>query len=254
MKIKNKYKKIFLLLVIILISGLLLNSTYAAITLSGGIVGTDEGDVVNAVGIAAEAIYKILEMPVTGMLAPITWTIVLLAVILWFVLWVVFAIGTGSVLFIPTPDVIVFNRFAFFDANFINPANNSLLSKLEGILGNLFESFQTVAIALFVVAAMVAGIKMALSTIAAKKAQYKEAAMKWVTGFIILLCLKYLIAGIFYLNEYLVATLYGIVANIEIKFNGFEMIPVYGGMLGDLADIFDIGNIKVTRLCRHNLG
>ena len=238
MKIKNKYKKIFLLLVIILISGLLLNSTYAAIT-----VGAGEVDTVKGKGaVILQTLMKVLESPVKGLLSPISWTIVLLNIILFLLLWVIFVAGTGTVWPMPFPDEIVFNRFPFFDVNFINPANNSLLNKMGDILANLFESFQTVAIALFVVAAMVAGIKMALSTIASKKAQYKEAAMKWITGFIILLCLRYIIAGIFYLNEYLVATLYGIAANIKIPMRLLNAIPsIYQPLQGLWSDLAAMG-------------
>ena len=137
------------------------------------------------------------------------------------------------------PDNIVFNRFVFFDANFINPSERSIVAAMQGPLSNLFASFQTIATAIFIIAAMVMGLKMALSTIASKKAQYKESTAKFLTGFIILMCLKWILAGIFYINESLVAILFSVSRSSDLTVPVYitEAVPIFGRVLTDLVKV-----------------
>ena len=236
MKIKNNYKKICLLLVILVISCFVLTSVDAAVTSSSGTVTTDNtslgGDIINGIG---NVLSYIGGMAASGVFSTITATINILSIAMFLVLYLVLSAGTGDYTHLPFPDTIVFNRFPFFDPNFINPANGSLIKGFGTVLEDLFASFQTIAIAIFIIAAMITGLRMALSSIASKKAQYKEAALKWVTGFLILICLKWIIAGIFYINETLVATLYGLTNNddLMIPVYIFDIIPIFGRLLTD---------------------
>ena len=234
-KIKIDYQKIILVLSIVLFLCFILNDVQAAITInSNGDVGTTRGTFAKIANGIVGVISYIGEMAASGIFATITALINVLTVALFLVLQVTFVLGTGDITHIPMPDTIVFNRFAFFDPNFINPAEGSITLGIKDILANLFDSFYTIAIALFVIAAMVTGLKMALSTIASKKAQYKETALKWFGGFLILICLKWIIAGIFYLNEVIVANLYSITKEVKIPVYVTDMIPIFGKLLTDL--------------------
>lgn len=237
MKIKNNYKKICLLLLVLVISCFVLNNVSAAVTSDSGEVVNDNttvaGTVVNTI---MKIVTEIGGMAASGVFATTTALINVLSISMFLILYMVLGMGTGDYTSLPMPDTIVFNRFPFFDANFINPATNSLIKGFKDVLPNLFASFQTVAIAIFIIAAMVTGLKMALSSIAAKKAQYKEAALKWVSGFLILICLKWIIAGIFYINETLVATLYRITltSDMKIPIYIFDAVPIFGKLLSNL--------------------
>lgn len=239
---KINYKKICLLLVILMISCLALGSVEAAVTSATGTVVEDNsgtfGSIINEV---MKVVGWIGSTAASGVFATITSLINALSITLLITLYTLVSAGTGDYTHLPFPDVVVFNRFAFFDPNFVNPSKYSLVEKFGTTLSNLFASFQTVAIAVFVIAAMVAGIRMALSSIAAKKAQYKEAALKWVSGFLVLVCLKWILAAIFYTNEYLVATLYGIskADDLLISFKFYEMIPIFGRAIEALVKLFN---------------
>ena len=184
MKKKINYKKICLLLVVLIVSCFVLSSVEAAVTSNSGKVVDDNtsglGSMVNTI---MAVVGKIGAMAASGVFATITALINVLSISIFLALAALLASATGDYTHVPMPDTIVFNRFAFFDANFINPAKGSLIKGFGDILSDLFASFQTVAISVFIIAAMVTGVKLALSSVAAKKAQYKEAALKWITGF-----------------------------------------------------------------------
>lgn len=234
---KNKRIKILLLLSVFVLFCLCFNSVNAAITIDkqGG-VGTNQG-VFAAIG---STLIRVLEyiggMAASGVFATTSQFIALVSVGMFLALEAIFAVATTDISHLALPDNIVFNRFAVFDPNFINPANGSLIKGFGTILNDLFASFQTIAISLFIIAAMITGIKMALSTVASKKAQYKEAALKWLTGFLILLCLKWLLAGIFYINEVLVSRMFKISCSDELSVPIYitEAIPIFGKLLTDL--------------------
>jgi len=169
-------------------------------------------------------------------------TMVALAGLMLIALNALFSVGTGNWVS-AMPDSLVFNKVPFLDANFVNPHANSFWNVLKvgnanaNVVANLFESIRAVAITIMIIAAMITGLKLALSTIAAKKAQYKEAVMKWVAGFAILVCLKWLIAGIFYINELLVAN-FAATANgssFGIPIYLTEAIPFVGKLLTDVT-------------------
>ncbi len=237
MKIKINYKKICLFLVILILSCFVLSNVDANVTSDNGTVTNDNtsifGNIINGI---MSVITYIGGMAASGVFATITALINVLSIAMFLVLYIALSVGTGDYTHIPMPDTIVFNRFPFFDPNFISPAKNSLISGFGNVLKNLFASFQTVAISIFVIAAMVTGIKMAISTVAAKKAQYKESALKWITGFLILICLKWIIAGIFYINETIVAMLYKttLTWNLQIPVYFTDIVPVFGKLLSDL--------------------
>ena len=237
MKMKSKYKKIFLVFMLLLVTCFTIVEVQAAVTSnkSGGVgLSTSTGaDIFDGIG---SVITKLLNMASTGVFSTITRLIVILEIVLFLVLYIVFAGATGSLSKMPMPDGIVFNRIALFDPNFVNPANFSISKGMGSILRDLFASFQTIAIAVFVIAAMVVGIQIALSTIASKKAQYKEAAVKWLMGLLLLIFIKFIVAGIFYLNEVLVSKLYQISnANVKIPIYFTDVIPTYGQALSGLV-------------------
>ena len=125
----------------------------------------------------------------------------------------------------PMPDTILFNRLAFLDPNFLNPASNSLISGFVNVVKNTFESFRVIAIAIFTVSAMIIGIKLAISTIASEKAKYKQAIYQWITGIVLLLVLKYIIAAIFIINENIVQMAYNAAGNVTFQVSLLNIIP-----------------------------
>lgn len=157
---------------------------------------------------------SILSLTGSSVMAPFAVLITSVAVILFVTLQALFPVG-NSYLEIPFPDTIVFNTNKLLDANFINPNSGAIIKPIQSILANLYDSFTIIAVAVFTIAAMIIGIRLALSTIASEKAKYKKAIGNWITGIIAIVALKWLIAGMFFLNEEIVKIAYNIVNNTE---------------------------------------
>lgn len=244
MNIKNKKIKIFLFLFVFLLLGITVNSVNAAITSDeNGGVGVDQGAFHNVTSSIVELAGFIGTISANSVFSTVTVLTNLLALVMFLGLQGIFSLAANDVTHMPMPDTLVFNRIAFFDPNFVDPAKGSLAEAVGETLRDLFGSFQIIATSIFIIAAMIVGIKLALSSVASKKALYKEAALKWLTGFLILLCLKWIVAGIFYLNEVFVSRLYSIIATqgFSIPVHFIEAVPLFGRLIQDflgwIADV-----------------
>lgn len=126
---------------------------------------------------------------------------------------------TGVNLF-PWSDRVIFNSVPLLDPNFINPASNSLFADSNGTLTTVGSSVRSVyftglsvGLGFFGIIVAVMAIRLAISSIAADKAKYKEAITKWLTALVLLFALHYIISFIFYLNEQLVEVACSIMTN-----------------------------------------
>ena len=104
----------------------------------------------------------------------------------------------------PWADAIVFNAIPMLDVNFISPASNSFAGGLQSVLQGIYSSLFTLAELFFGIAVLLMGIKLAVSSIAAEKAKYKDALVRWVIGLVLLFGMQFFISFVFYLNEQLV--------------------------------------------------
>lgn len=118
---------------------------------------------------------------------------------------------TGNAYF-PWEDKIIFNVIPILDVNFINPAPHSIFSsdvadgKVGGVVRSVYFTLLTISISLLSVGMAVMGIRLAISSIAAEKAKYKEAIVKAVYTVIMIFSVHFLLSLIFYANELLVET------------------------------------------------
>lgn len=175
--------------------------------------------IVNTIGsVAAGTVMKILNVFVLAA-----------AAFCFLFMYLVWGLLGGSLFDMPFPDKIVFNKMAIFDPNFINPTKNDLLVStakgtnlmqyFEGVASSIYFTFFIVAGLIMVIAAMVIGIKMALTSIAIEKAQYKETLNKWLLGVVLLFCLHFVILGIFTVNEQICQVASNIADNCEFKYD-----------------------------------
>ena len=127
----------------------------------------------------------------------------------------VFKALTGDNIF-PWADRIIFNGIAFLDINFLNPDPSSLFgsSSSPSILGEVVQQVYSTIFSLAVlflgVAVGVMAIRLAISSIAAEKAKYKQAIVNWVTCIVMLFLMHYILAFVFWINEQLVRVASGI--------------------------------------------
>lgn len=130
----------------------------------------------------------------------------------------VFQVLTKDKIF-PWADRIIFNSIEFLDINFLNPAPNSLFgtssspSVLGKVVKRVYSTIFSLAILFLGVAVGVMAIRLAISSIAAEKARYKQAIVNWATCIVMLFLMHYTLAFIFWINEQLVE----IASNILIQ-------------------------------------
>lgn len=141
----------------------------------------------------------------------------------------------------PFPDQIIFNGVPMLDPNFINPTNDSyaIVNIMKGMVQKTYYSFFALAGTVFVLAAVVIGIKLAFSSLASEKAMYKEAIKHWLTGIAALFLMHFALAGMFAINEQVCIASSKFCDNVEIEIgNIFEDLPgvgTVGSMIKDLV-------------------
>lgn len=157
------------------------------------------------------------------------------AVLIFMILYILFVStgltgGTMSTAFsFPFPDQIVFNKIPLLDPNFINPHQRAIGNIAGGVIKNMYSSFFVLAVTVFVISALIIGIKLIFSSLAAEKAKYKEMLNVWIMGIVMLFLVHYLLAGMFYLNEEIVkAVSEDVVDDITIPFQATSAIPIVG--------------------------
>lgn len=138
-----------------------------------------------------------------------------------YLLGAVFKTLTGDNIF-PWADRIIFNGIGFLDINFLNPASNSLFvsggttSILGKVVLNVYTTIFSLAVLFLGVAVGIMAIRLAISSIAAEKAKYKQAIVNWATCIVMLFLMHYILAFVFWINEQLVQVASGIlISTIE---------------------------------------
>lgn len=132
-----------------------------------------------------------------------------------YLLGAVFKTLTGDNIF-PWADRIIFNGIGFLDINFLNPASNSLFvsdgttSILGKVVLNVYTTIFSLAVLFLGVAVGIMAIRLAISSIAAEKAKYKQAIVNWATCIVMLFLMHYILAFVFWINEQLVQVASGI--------------------------------------------
>lgn len=121
----------------------------------------------------------------------------------------IFSVLTGDNIF-PWADRIIFNAIPFLDINFLNPDPSSLFGSVSSpsILGKVVQQVYSTIFSLAVlflgVAVGVMAIRLAISSIAAEKAKYKQAIVNWATCIVMLFLMHYILAFVFWINEQMV--------------------------------------------------
>lgn len=243
---KNK-KFIFSLVIILMLIGLFLhmnNSLYAATNPEYYKAPSDVQKWIN------DFFSKILDQKVGVLGKPIAALVNLVNIILFIVLYSVFvASGISDGLKFPFPDQIIFNGLPMLDPNFINPNGDSgsMVNIMKDIVQNFYYSFFALAGTVFVLAAVVIGIKLAFSALASEKARYKEAIKNWIMGLGMLFLMHFVLAGMFAINEQICISASKICKNVTFGINPLELIPWAGsiikGMINVAGSIFGHDNV-----------
>ena len=108
-----------------------------------------------------------------------------------------------------TVENIVYNKIPILDANLFNfeSAGGAVVDE-NGIVYIIKENvaiwyyvFRTMAILIMLIILLYLGIKMAITTVAEKKAVYKQMLVSWIAGFILVFTIHYIMYFIISVNE-----------------------------------------------------
>lgn len=240
---KKKFKKKYFNIIIILLAIFFIfgNNVFAQLTDTGS-----TSTLTNILNTVSNILTTISQFGFTLGTAGLAMILSGIAMILFIVVQMVFAVSgvTNSLFNIPFPDTIVFNTLSLFDANFVNPDSSSPLYSMRTTVASVFDSLTVIAIALFTIIAMIIGIKLALASIASERAKYKQAIGYWISGIVLLVCLKWILAGMFKINESIVAAAYEASKGADMKFDVISIgsIPVIGSTIQFLMDKFGINS------------
>lgn len=170
--------------------------------------------------------------------------------ILLFIILYGVALGSGvsNGLVFPFPDQIIFNGVAMLDPNFISPTlkDTAIINIVKDMIKNMYYSFFTLAATIFILAAVIIGIKLAFSAIAEEKAQYKSAIKYWLVGLITLFLMHFALSAMFTINEQICEAASKQCASVQITINAFDLVPVAGsvikGVLNNISALFGQGD------------
>ena len=107
-------------------------------------------------------------------------------------------------------ETILFNNLDLTSVNFFNSkATNEVVKALKTSVGVWYTAMRNIALAFLVIICIYVGIRMALSTVADEKAQYKRMLMDWAVSLALVFVIHYIMVGIIQLNNILVKAIEG---------------------------------------------
>ena len=161
----------------------------------------------------------------------------------------VFRSVTGTNEF-PWADRIIFNALPFLDVNFFSPSDNSFFLKggndtqIAKVVRNTYFTILSICLAFLTIVVAIAAIKMAITSLAAEKAKYKEAITKWLFSIVLIFLMHNLMSFIFFVNEAMVEVASNILINSLENFDGAVMKKRLENKLTDkqMVENFIAGN------------
>jgi len=103
-----------------------------------------------------------------------------------------------------TVESIFFNKIPILDANFFKLEGlekDNLVYQLRINLANWYVIIRNASIAVLLIVLIYLGIRMAITTLAEKKAQYKQLLTTWFIAFAVVFCIHFFMYAIFSLND-----------------------------------------------------
>lgn len=121
---------------------------------------------------------------------------------------------------------LVFNKIGIFSVNFfVDSTNDTDLQKnIKEAISSFYYMLRNFAIVATLVVLIYTGIRMAISSIAVEKAQYKQMIVNWFVGFAILMILPYIMIFVVTIGE------------ILIEFCETIMVSLCGGKIKGIED------------------
>ena len=107
-----------------------------------------------------------------------------------------------------TPETILFNKLELTNINFFDSSSgSSFAAQLQTNIASWYYVMRTIAIIASLCVLIYIAIRMAISTVASEKAEYKRMLMDWAVGFVLIFVLHYIIILVVNGNNLIVDTL-----------------------------------------------
>ena len=148
----------------------------------------------------------------------------------------------GNTMKIYTIEDLFFNRIPLLDANFFSETaggkeikEGSTIDIIRKVVKLWYISFRNVAIVVIAIVIIFAGVRMAISTVAQDKANYKNMLVSWTKAMVIVLLMHIFMYAIQYFNARMLEILQDSLAN---KY-GAEVDPDTGQPIGNTGQVYN---------------
>lgn len=142
-----------------------------------------------------------------------------------------------------TIEDIVFNRVPILDVNFFSDkaggesiSEGSIIYKIRNVVATWYVSFRNLVIVALAIILVYIGIRLAMSTIAERKANYKRLIIGWLKALIIVMIVHYLMYIVLTLNSDLVQLISETSINANV-INGYGENSMYDTIKTRALDI-----------------
>lgn len=122
-----------------------------------------------------------------------------------------------------TIEKLVTNKVPILDANFFNFSmaggeqlqTDSVIYIIRENVASLYYLIRNITIVGLLITLIYIGIRMAISTVAEKKAKYKQLLISWVASFVLVFSIHYIMVIILQINEVLITTIHSTIGAEE---------------------------------------
>lgn len=118
---------------------------------------------------------------------------------------------------------LVYNKFRLFDINIFEIENSSTDANntIKRAVAKWYTAIRTLAVVISLCILLYIGIRMAISTAATEKAEYKRMLVDWVVGFILMFLMQYILVVAIYVSE-------GFIEILPSQGENLEKVMIYG--------------------------
>jgi len=209
----------------ILLICMLIFITIFNVVISSPVYGAVESDANLAQRSGGTAINTILS-GMGGIVGIGTWIvrmpILIGATLLHSLLSLVATVGADAPIQLVTPATIFFNQIKLVDVNFLDltpvgVTQDGAIIRMRTAVAMWYYVLRTLSLSILLLILIYIGIRMAISTIASEKAEYKRMLVDWVTSLALVFVLHYIIMFTINCNEALVRVLWNMAGNMNIQ-------------------------------------
>ena len=139
-----------------------------------------------------------------------------------------------------TPLDIFFNNIKLFDINFFDiGTETNFINTMRSSVAGWYYVMRTLAAAILLVIFIYVGIRMAISTLAEEKAEYKKMLVNWLVSILLIFLMQYIVIFTINCNN-------GIIEALKASVNTKDIEEVYKELFMKGTSLIDLNAIAAT--------